>query len=369
MFGQLQLKPGICLPNHEVSQYVDKDKSLRSAKLMEDFTEALNSAFLEKDIWEDVPALSPVSLCVKSANATTIRIRWHGHFFKDMLISVDLVPALFFPNFWPPNVSKTALLTPKMKENGIHVVFALHNDKFFESQEKHFRLSFSLAETEMFKSLPEQVCRGYILAKAIRNPSVCPQIAPKTKVQTSTDTFSEPQMECLTENDEEVIDCPEEGLSRKEWQCIPESEEGEEVEAELIEPVDNDIHADKIITSYFLKNALFSLVNKSCNRELGVDLQNNSQDQAIVWAKLIYDYIEDCLAEKRLSSFFIPSCNLLIKAYDWEQHELVFKSGAEFEPLPTADDDESQDFDETEEDVEYLRKLFVKMLKGILLSH
>lgn len=47
----------------------------------------------------------------------------------------------------------------------------------------------------------------------------------------------------------------------------------------------------------------------------------------------------------------------------------MFKSGAEFEPLPTADDDESQDSDETEEDVEYLRKLFVKMLKGILQSH
>ena len=134
--------------------------------------------------------------------------------------------------------------------------------------------------------------------------------------------------------------------------------------------MDNDIHADKIITTYFLKNALFSLVNQSCNRELGVDLQNNSWDEAIVWAKLIYDYIEDCLTEKRLSSFFIPSCNLLNKAYDSVQHELVFKSGAEFVPLPTTgDDDESQDFDETEEDVEYLRKLFVKMLRGILQSH
>lgn len=370
MFGQLLLKPEICLPDHEVSQYVDKDKSLRSAKLMEDFTEALNRALLEKDIWEGVPALSPVTLCVKSANATTIHIRWHGHFFKDMLISVDVVPALFFSNFWPPNVSKTALLTPKIKESGIHVVFALHNDKFFERQEKHFRLSFSLAETEIFKSLPEQVCQGYILAKAIRNSYVCPQIAPKKKVQTSTHPFSETQMECLTEDDEDVIDCPEKGLSRKEWQCILVSEEGEEVEAELIEPVDNDIHADKIITTYFLKNALFSLVDKSYNRELGVDLQNNSRDEAIVWAKLIYDYIEDCLSEKRLSSFFIPSCNLLNKAYDGGQHELVFKSGAEFEPLPTTDDDdESQDFDETEEDVEYLRKLFVKMLRGILQSH
>ena len=32
------------------------------------------------------------------------------------------------------------------------------------------------------------------------------------------------------------------------------------------------------------------------------------------------------------------------------------------------DDGESQDFDTTEEEVKYLRKLFVKMLKGILKS-
>lgn len=370
MFGQLQLRPEISLSGHNVLHYVDKDKSLRSAKLMEDFTEELNRAFLEKDVWEDMPALSPVSFCEKGANATTIRINWHGHFFKDMLINIDLVPALYFPNFWPPYVSQTALLTPKIKENGIHVVFALHNDQFFECQEKHFRLSFSLAETEIFKTLPEKVRVGYILAKAIRNSYVCPQIAPKKSLQTATPTYSGSPLQCSTENDQKVIHCIEQGLSGKEWQCIPEGEKEEEEEVELIEPEDKDVHADKLITSYLLKNALFALVNKSSHGELDVDLQNISQDQVIVWAKLIYDYIEDCLTEERLPSFFVPSCNLLNKAYDSGQHELVFKSGAEFEPLSVLDDDdgESQDFDTTEEEVKYLRKLFVKMLKGILKS-
>lgn len=135
MFGQLQLRPEIYLSDHNVLQYVDKDKSLRSAKLMEDLTEELNRALLEKDIWEDMPGLAPVSFFEKGANATTIRIRWHGHLLKDMLISIDLVPAVYFPNFWPPNVSQMALLTPKIKNNGTHVVFALHNDQFLNCQE------------------------------------------------------------------------------------------------------------------------------------------------------------------------------------------------------------------------------------------
>lgn len=49
------------------------------------------------------------------------------------------------------------------------------------------------------------------------------------------------------------------------------SEEGEEVEVELIEFVDNDIYVDKIIIIYFLKNVLFLLVDKFYNREFGVD--------------------------------------------------------------------------------------------------
>ncbi|XP_067034985.1 uncharacterized protein [Acropora muricata] len=366
MFGQLQLRPEIYLSDHNVLQYADKDKSLRSAKLMEDLTEELNRAFLEKGIWEDMPGLSPVSFFEKKANATTTRISWHGHLFKDMLISIDLVPAVYFPNFWPPNVSQTALLTPKIKNNGTHVVFALHNNQFFKCQKKHFRLSFSLAETEIFRTLPEQVRLGYVLAKAIRNSYVCPQIAPKKSLPTS----SGPQLQCSTEKDQKVIDCFEQSLSGKEQQYIPEGEKEEEEEAELIEPEDKDVHADKMITSYLLKNALFALVSKSFHRELSVDPQNLSQDQVIVWAKLLYDYIEDCLREEKLPSFFVPSCNLLNRKYDSGQHELVFKSGAEFEPLNVLDDDddESQDLDDTEEDVAYLRKLFVKMLKGILKS-
>lgn len=182
-------------------------------------------------------------------------------------------------------------------------------------------------------------------------------------------TSSGPQLQCSTEEDAKVIHCLEQGLSGKEQQCIPEGEKEEEEEAELIEPEDKDFHADKMITSYLLKNALFALVSKSFHTELSVDPQNLSQDPVIVWAKLLYDYIEDCLREEKLPSFFVPSCNLLNKNYDSAQHELVFKTGAEFEPLPVLDDDdESQDLDNTEEDVAYLRKLFVKMLKGILKS-
>lgn len=65
----------------------------------------------------------------------------------------------------------------------------------------------------------------------------------------------------------------------------------------------------------------------------------------------------------------MPNLNLLEKNYDSEQHERVFYGGLEFHPM---DEDLMQDLDDalegTREDVEHLRKPFIKMLKGIIHS-
>ena len=338
MFCQLQIKPDFCLPDHKIFQYMDKDHSLRSAKLINDFSVQLTRAFLERDIWEDISTLVPISVCSMAANATKITLKWHGQVYKDMLINVDIVPALHFPNFWPSNVSETALLNSQVKNKGVHVVMALHGERFFKSGEKHFRLSFSLAETELFHSLPGHIRQGYILAKAVRSPFVCLQTV----------------LEKPSASDVHGTD----------------NEEPTDMETDLTWPEDNIVAAEKVISSYFLKNALFILVNKSYHKEIDLDMQNTSEDQVILWATHIYDFIENCLEEEQLPSFFVPGINLLEKNYDSEQHEKVFYGGLEFQPM---DEDLMQDLDDalegTTTDVRYLRKPFVKMLRGILQSH
>ena len=65
----------------------------------------------------------------------------------------------------------------------------------------------------------------------------------------------------------------------------------------------------------------------------------------------------------------MPNLNLLEKNYDSEQHDKVFYGGLEFRPM---DEDLMQDLEDalegTREDVEHLRKPFIKMLKGIIHS-
>lgn len=220
---------------------------------------------------------------------------------------------------------------------------------FFKSGEKHFRLSFSLAETAIFQALPEHVHSGYILAKAVRSTYVCSQIAPG--IQT---------MQELPSSSDEKRD------SKEDTDQSPH----EETEVLVHLPEDNSISADKVISSYFLKNALFLLVNKSFWKEIDFDIQNKSEDQVITWAKYIYDFLDNCLKQGNLPCFFLPDLNLLEKNYDSEQHERVFYGGLEFHPM---DEDLMQDLDDALEgarvDVEHLRKPFIKMLKGILQSN
>ena len=345
MFCQLQLKPDFCLPGQEILKYMDKNNSLRSSKLITDFSDQLTRAFLERETWEDIWTLAPVSACLMAANATKITLKWHGHVYKDMLINVDIVPALHFPSFWPTNVSETALLNSQVKSKGVHVVMALHGERFFKSGEKHFRLSFSLAETELFQSLPGHVRQGYILAKSVRSPYVCSQIVPRSKT---------------------VLENP----SASDKVHGSDNEEPTDMETDFTWPEDNVVAAEKVMSSYMLKNALFILVNKSHLKEIDLDIQNTSEDQIIIWARHIYDFLEKCLEQEKLPSFFVPGINLLEKNYDSEQHEKVFFGGLEFQPM---DEDLMQDLDDalegTTTDVRYLRKPFVKMLKGILHSH
>lgn len=384
MFCQLQIKPEVCLPGHNIMQYLDEDKSLRSSKLMFDFGDELNKAFFEREIWQDVQGLAPASCCHMGANAGNISLVWHGQVYRDLLIDVDIVPALYFPKFWPPNISETVLLQPTIKERGIHVVMALHNQKFSEDGEKHFRLSFSQVETKIFQSLPENVCLGYILAKAVRNTYVCPHI--KQNIESIQDTqISSEELHsntCTVGTELEKMfgrspDLRNEGDRHDQPHsmdktCRDSCEKAKPREG-VIWSEENTFTAEKVISSYFLKNALFELANRACKEETDMIDMQNSPDGQVIWAKCIYEFIENCIEQERLPSFFVPSFNLFEKKYDPAQHERVYFGGLEFNPM---NEDLLQDLNdvitETDDrvmDVGYLRKPFIKMLKGILQLH
>ena len=115
------------------------------------------------------------------------------------------------------------------------------------------------------------------------------------------------------------------------------------------------------------------MVESAYKGELALLMNDPSEDQIIVWARQIYDKVQNCLQQEKLQSFFISSVNLLDKFYDSYQHEMVFKTGIEVRPAhadESSDDlsEMEEESDSEEEDIALLRKLFLRMLKGILMS-
>lgn len=87
-----------------------------------------------------------------------IKLQWTGLKDKQLTISVDLVPALFIKE-WPSVIAlnQSALITDKIKSSGCHLV----------CKEGKWRLSFSLAEQAIFRSLTQEENKAYTGSKII----------------------------------------------------------------------------------------------------------------------------------------------------------------------------------------------------------
>ena len=90
-----------------------------------------------------------------------LKLKWTGSFYKQLVITVDLVPALPVRE-WPLIVRKGGLLTKDITSHGCHVV----------PKDGYWRLSFSRAESLIMASLSQEQKSALIEAKVMLNPTV-----------------------------------------------------------------------------------------------------------------------------------------------------------------------------------------------------
>ena len=91
-----------------------------------------------------------------------LKLRWTGSFYKQLVITVDLVPAIPVGE-WPPIARKGGvLLTEDITCHGCHVV----------PKDGHWRLSFSRAESLLMDRLSPEQKSALIGAKVMLNPNV-----------------------------------------------------------------------------------------------------------------------------------------------------------------------------------------------------
>ena len=91
-----------------------------------------------------------------------LRIKWCGLYYKQLVITIDLVPAIPIPE-WPHVARQESyLLTDDIRLRGCHLV----------PKSGYWRLSFSLAEKLIMQRLPLEQKSAFVEAKVILHPAV-----------------------------------------------------------------------------------------------------------------------------------------------------------------------------------------------------
>ena len=119
------------------------------------YIEGLTEHTLVEDTW----ALHGTVTC-------NLKIKWCGLYYKQLVITVDLVPAIPIPE-WPHMARQESdLLTDDIRLRGCHLV----------PKSGYWRLSFSLAEKLIMQRLPWEQKSAFVEAKVILNPAVSCEI-------------------------------------------------------------------------------------------------------------------------------------------------------------------------------------------------
>ena len=130
------------------------------------YVESLTEHTLVDDSW----TLSGTVTC-------NLKFKWTGLFYKQLVISVDLVPAIPV-HHWPEMAREVgSLLMEDIKSRGCHLV----------PKAGYWRLSFSLAERLMMSSLSPEQKSAFIGAKVMLHPAVSCKIVIYDDCQISDD--------------------------------------------------------------------------------------------------------------------------------------------------------------------------------------
>lgn len=200
-----------------------------------------------------------------------VRFVWHGHFYKNLVIDVDVVPVLDpSSGYWPKVALQESSVLQRVADRKclFTLVTSRRSSAVYDSS---LRPSFSVLEREIFETLSPTVKDAYVAAKVLR--LVCPTIV----------SLKLPAFE-------------------NKW-------------------VDKRaFYASSVLCSYWLKNIVFyELEKQALEGETCAVREDFSTTQ---WVIKIYLRLHDFICEQeKLPSFFIPNFDLLKKEINKLQDE------------------------------------------------
>ncbi|XP_064646546.1 uncharacterized protein LOC135499605 [Lineus longissimus] len=163
----------------------DSAESLLFGRGSKAFHDKFSEYLRDKNLLDQYQSLSsPMSIVQGGGQANTeLKVEWlEQDTGNKLLVSVDLVPVLFFENKWPEYLTQRTWMMDKeaLKSRGFALVAKPPHRKSSLAQEiseedriKLWRISCPHLETEHIASLEPRVKDAYIAAKCLRDPEVC----------------------------------------------------------------------------------------------------------------------------------------------------------------------------------------------------
>lgn len=262
-----------CLDMENMAEFSTKDGKLDVLKMKQTFNSILSMALNSEQLKLKMPNnLYVFNQNQKSTRAPQVTLFWNGNIFKWLEIKVSLQPAIQID--FQSQKMRSLPVTSINTEKYMYVVpkYPTAND----TDTGNLQISWAAAETRVFQVMQEDIRLGYILAKTLLNPKICPSI------------------------DIHVLDTP--------------------------------TKAEEYIHTYFLKTCLmYELVEAKLEGEPiekdgteGEEYATNAE-RVLIWSDRIYARLEFFLEQGFLPSYYMPELDILSDQVVKQANEMASK--------------------------------------------
>lgn len=155
-----------------------QDGYLIGRKVSERLCQLILEVLNDSTVWKEntyMYFLDKDSVCSwgDGSPAIKLNLRWMGGTsMPSKSISCDIVPSLHIPGWWPSFARQASVVLKPNVKAGCYVVLKHPDVPFygvakFGNPECFLRVSFSLAESEIFRNMSEDVRKSFVVAKAL----------------------------------------------------------------------------------------------------------------------------------------------------------------------------------------------------------
>jgi hypothetical protein len=221
-----------------------------------------------------------------------------GALYKTIHVSIDIVPAIRIPQWWPVNSNTT--VNKVVTQEGCLLLCQEPSGMLTINETQcgvstYFRVSCAPAEIKLIRTFPEWIRKSYAIAKLMKGNFMCPKL--------------------------------------KFGRSKPKSDECSGFQRYKL------VEFEAVISSYMLKNCLFHIVNSEPSMLQILPYSGKSYFyNSVALALTIFDYLGKASEEKQLPVYFLPYLNL------FEKEETEISEDIEMELTSLSDDEIHDEF-------------------------